>query len=113
MVSRPRTRGASHLALPLAFDGQDQGVIAVECQGVTETSLREAMRQLQWGVAWIELHQRRSRAASDATRLRQGYAALEVARHGARRRPVRCRRPGHRDRHGGAPERLPRRHRLA
>jgi multidrug efflux pump subunit AcrA (membrane-fusion protein) len=82
VVSRPRGPGrphASHLAFPLLVDGQDQGVVAVECQGITEPALRDAMRQLQWGAAWIELHQRRTRAADDAGRLRQGYAALEVA----------------------------------
>jgi len=70
---------ASHLALPLKCGGEDQGVIAVECDGVTEATLRDAMRQLQWGASWIELRQRRAQAAEDAVRLRQGYAALEVA----------------------------------
>ena len=79
VVSRARTRGPSHLAFPLLFDAQDQGVIAVELTATTETALREAMRHLQWGAAWIELHHRRTQAAVDATRLRQGYAALEVA----------------------------------
>jgi hypothetical protein len=37
------------------------------------------MRQLQWGTSWIELHHRRTQATGDAIRLRQGYAALEVA----------------------------------
>ena len=79
VVSRARTRGPSHLAFPLLFDAQDQGVIAVELTATTEAALREAMRHLQWGAAWIELHHRRTQAAVDATRLRQGYAALEVA----------------------------------
>jgi RND family efflux transporter MFP subunit len=83
VVSRPRARGASHLAFPLLHDrpqaGHDRGVIAVECQGMTEAALRDAMRHLQWGASWIELHQRRTQAAGDAIRLRQGYAALEVA----------------------------------
>jgi RND family efflux transporter MFP subunit len=86
VVSRPRGRPtraddgrASHLAFPLIFDGEDQGVVAVECEGVTDAALREAMRQLQWGASWIELRQRRGQAANDAARLAQGYAALEVA----------------------------------
>ena len=83
VVSRPRTRPgeslASHLAFPLAWDGEVQGVLAVECTGISEAALREVMRQLQWGAAWIELRERRVRAADDASRLRQGYAALEIA----------------------------------
>jgi multidrug efflux pump subunit AcrA (membrane-fusion protein) len=71
--------GASHLGFPLIFDGEDQGVVAVECDGVTDATLRDAMRQLQWGASWIELHQRRGQAVDDTARLRQGYAALEVA----------------------------------
>jgi multidrug efflux pump subunit AcrA (membrane-fusion protein) len=70
---------ASHLGLPLKFDGEDQGVVAVECEGITDATLRDAMRQLQWGASWIELRQRRGQATADAVRLRQGYAALEVA----------------------------------
>jgi RND family efflux transporter MFP subunit len=91
VVSRPRGRAqghnaawtddgrASHLAFPLIVDGESQGVIAVECEGVTDAALRDAMRQLQWGVSWIELRQRRGQATDDAARLRQGYTALEVA----------------------------------
>lgn len=91
VVSRPRGRAqgsggartddgrASHLGFPLLFDGEDQGVVAVECDGISDAGLRDAMRQLQWGVSWIELRQRRVQATSDTARLRQGYAALEVA----------------------------------
>jgi RND family efflux transporter MFP subunit len=94
VVSRPRGRAqghgaghaawtddgrASHLAFPLIVGGEDLGVVAVECEGVTDAALRDAMRQLQWGASWIELRQRRGQAADDAIRLRQGYAALEVA----------------------------------
>jgi RND family efflux transporter MFP subunit len=95
VVSRPRGRAqglavqgpasriddsrASHLAFPLLFDGEDQGVVAVELEGVGDAALRDAMRQLQWGASWIELRQRRVQSAGDSARLRQGYTALEVA----------------------------------
>ena len=69
---------ASHLGFPLLVDGAQEGVVAVECDGVTDAALRDAMRQLQWGASWLELRQRRGQAAVDAVRLRQGYAALEV-----------------------------------
>jgi RND family efflux transporter MFP subunit len=70
---------ASHLAFPLLFDGEDQGVVAVELDSVSDAALRDAMRHLQWGASWIELRQRRLQVTDDAGRLRQGYTALEVA----------------------------------
>ncbi len=86
VVSRPRGRGgrtddsrSAQLAFPLIADGVEQGVVAVECAGVSDAALREVMRQLQWGAAWIELRQRRLQAAADGVRLRQGYAALDIA----------------------------------
>ena len=69
----------SHLAFPLLFDGQEQGVVAVELDSVGDPALRDAMRQLQWGASWIELRQRRHQSADDTARVRRGYAALEVA----------------------------------
>jgi RND family efflux transporter MFP subunit len=86
VVSRPggRTPGhnpsrTSHLAFPLLFGGEDQGVVAVELDGAGDAALRDAMRQLQWAASWIELRQLRVQSSHDAVRLRQGYAALEVA----------------------------------
>jgi RND family efflux transporter MFP subunit len=71
--------GATHLGFPLLIDDAPQGVVAVECEGLTDATVRAAMRQLQWGAAWIELHHRRRQASLDAGRLRQGFAALEIA----------------------------------
>ncbi len=86
VISRARGRGGrpddnrpSHLAFPLLADGVDHGVVAVECEGVTDAGLRDAMRQLQWGASWIELRQRRGQATDDSARMRQGFAALDVA----------------------------------
>jgi RND family efflux transporter MFP subunit len=86
VVSRPRTprgrpdeRGPAQLGLPVLVDGAPVGVVAVECAGVADATTREIMRQLQWGVSWMELRQRRAQAAADAGRLWQGFGALEVA----------------------------------
>jgi multidrug resistance efflux pump len=86
VVSRPRPprgrtdeRGAAQLGLPLLIDAEAVGVVAVECAGVTDAATREIMRQLQWGVSWLELRQRRVQAVGDTARLRQGFGALEVA----------------------------------
>lgn len=65
----------SHLGFPLLFDDQDQGVVAIETDATADAVLREAMRHLQWGTSWIELHRRRL----ETYRLRNGYVALEAA----------------------------------
>jgi multidrug resistance efflux pump len=89
VISRPRPRGPltprtedsrlSHLALPLLWDGTDQGVIAVECADLTDATARDAMRQLQWGVSWIELRRRRGQVTENSDKLHRGFTALEVA----------------------------------
>jgi HlyD family secretion protein/GAF domain len=42
------------LALPVEFDGQLHGVVAVELTARAESELQAALRRLQWGLAWIE-----------------------------------------------------------
>ncbi len=69
---------AAHLAFPMMIDGDLAGIIAVEAAIAGDAALREAMRQLQWGIAWIELHRRRGEVRENAARLRQGFAALEA-----------------------------------
>jgi multidrug resistance efflux pump len=83
VVSRPRPTGrpedrTSHLALPLTFQDQNQGVVAVEIDSSSDTALRDSMRHMQWGTSWIELQQRRIKALEDSGRLQRGYTALEV-----------------------------------
>ena len=69
----------SHLALPILRDGEVEGVVAVEMLGEAGSgSLRETMRQLQWGVSWIELFARRAGQRADARRLGQSVGALEA-----------------------------------
>lgn len=48
-----------HIAHPLLIDGQLYGVVAVELTSRPEHALRAAMRQLQWGAAWLENRIRR------------------------------------------------------
>jgi RND family efflux transporter MFP subunit len=77
--ARPEDRGAAQFGLPLLIDGATAGVVAVECTGVSDATTREIMRQLQWGIAWMELRQRRAQSVEDTAKLRQGFGALEVA----------------------------------
>jgi hypothetical protein len=52
------------LAYPLLVDGHLYGVVAVELE-TTGPQLRGLMRQLQWGLAWLETMVRRDREESD------------------------------------------------
>ena len=66
---------ASHLAFPLLIDGELRGVVAVECAMPDEAGLRAAMRQLQWGVAWLR---ERLRADREAGSRREGDRSQAV-----------------------------------
>ncbi len=48
-----------HAAHPIAFDGVLQGAVAIDAARDSETELHAAVRQLQWGTAWLELLHRR------------------------------------------------------
>ncbi len=57
----PGKASTSHLcqiAYPFLIDGQLQGVVAVEMTLRSELGLRAALRQLQWGAAWLEIRLR-------------------------------------------------------
>ncbi|MDX1657032.1 MAG: hypothetical protein R3310_17610, partial [Candidatus Competibacteraceae bacterium] len=50
---------AHDLAYPLLLDGQPAGMVAVEVTGREPSSLRVVMRQLLWGMGWLEARIRR------------------------------------------------------
>jgi RND family efflux transporter MFP subunit len=55
----PEVGGAFALACPVEVDGHVHGVVALEITQRTEDQAQLALRQLQWGTAWIEIHLRR------------------------------------------------------
>ncbi len=44
---------------PILIDGEAPGALALELQPRTESALRQAMRDIQWGAGWLELAWRR------------------------------------------------------
>lgn len=101
VASRPGAR-AYWVAYPVRHSAQQRGVVAVEAECAAEAQLQAIMRQLQWGVGWLEnfLHReasaKQAEAADRMTRLLQlmavaleqgdfrtsaGAAATELARH--------------------------------
>ncbi len=70
--------GRYHIAYPLLVDDQLLGVVALQLGGIPEAHLRLAMRQLQWGVAWMETLQRRRMAAAEEGHVARLRTALEL-----------------------------------
>lgn len=66
------------IAYPLFVDETLHGVVALEVQVTAEVQLQQAMEQLQWGVAWLELLVRRKQADIDQTTLKRLTAAVDL-----------------------------------
>lgn len=58
------------LAYPVRTDGQVRGVVGVDIDWRNEAQLQSAMRDLQWGSAWLELFLRRHADPTETSRLR-------------------------------------------
>lgn len=69
-----------HIGYPLLVDRQLCGVVAIEIEALPESRLRGVMRQLQWGLAWLEVMLRRgSRQLSTVPRDRLITVLQQVA----------------------------------
>src|SRR5262249_9361828 len=55
----------SHVAYPFIVDGRIHGVVAIELESGRRDQLHGIMRQLQWGVSWIEVVLRREQGKRD------------------------------------------------
>lgn len=69
---------AAGLAWPVIAEDRLHGVVAVEVAGLGEAELRAAMRQLQWGAAWVELLLARRASGQDAGRQARVATALDL-----------------------------------
>ena len=59
-AGKESTPACCQIAYPLLIDDQLHGVVAVELTLMPEVWLRAAMRQLQWGAAWLEIRLRQA-----------------------------------------------------
>lgn len=66
-----------HIASPILIDGELHGVVAVELTPRPEPALRGAIRQLQWGAAWLELRLRREDQRPVSAENRRPAAVLD------------------------------------
>lgn len=77
-VLQPRESGGGEfphqpnyqIAYPVRLDGKVHGVIGLDIGWREEAELQRAMRQLQWGSAWLEVLLRRHADPMDAARMR-------------------------------------------
>jgi hypothetical protein len=66
------------IAYPFLVDGRLFGVVALELEPSRRAQLRSLMRQLQWGVGWIEVMLRRQRMRDDKAQLDRMAAAFDL-----------------------------------
>lgn len=66
------------LGWPVLIGGMLHGVVAIEVVGRGDTELRTAMRQLQWGAAWVELLLARRAGRDESERQTRVATALDL-----------------------------------
>lgn len=66
------------VAYPVMMDSAVLGVVSVELAASDEAQLKEAMEQLQWGVSWLEVLLRRSKAKEDGLVLDNLGSAVDI-----------------------------------
>ena len=66
------------IAYPISIDESLHGVVALEVVFAAESQLQQAMEQVQWGVAWLELLVRRKQADIDQATLKRLTAAVDL-----------------------------------
>lgn len=57
---------AYHLAYPVIISGAKFGVVALEVTPRSESHINAVMRQLQWGISWLELFELRRRPGQES-----------------------------------------------
>ena len=67
------------LAHPLRMDGELRGVVGLDLEPRTESQIRGAMRDLQWGSGWLEVLLRRHADPHEAARLRLKLALDSIS----------------------------------
>jgi len=70
--------GALHVAFPILLDGELEGAVAVALRSGRAEDGRQALRQLQWGMAWIRERLRQARGAAQDRLLDRSRTALDL-----------------------------------
>ncbi len=82
VVRRPPHEGSAlgvHVAYPFLGDGeQPVGAVVLDMAARGEMEMRRALRQLHWGVGWLEAQAVRERVARERERVAAAAAALDL-----------------------------------
>jgi len=68
-----------HIAYPLDISGKLYGVVVLEVSNRSDLDLQAAMRQLHWGMAWLETMLRRQDEEQDKEMIHRLSGTLELA----------------------------------
>ncbi len=66
------------VAYPVEIEGQVQGAVVLDLAERADTALQIVLRQLHWGIGWIETLFLRRTALQDAESLQRARSALDV-----------------------------------
>ena len=77
-AGRTGEAAAAHVALPIQLDGELKGVAGVTLHGARPDDIKSALRQLQWGVAWIRERLRQARGIEQERLIERSRAALDL-----------------------------------
>jgi RND family efflux transporter MFP subunit len=70
--------GAMHVAVPIMLENELEGAVAITLRGGRAEDSRQALRQLQWGAAWIRDGLRQVRSEARDRLLDRSRAALDL-----------------------------------
>jgi multidrug efflux pump subunit AcrA (membrane-fusion protein) len=72
------TTSSQHVAVPIMLGSDLQGAVAVSLKSSRPDEARQALRQLQWGVAWLRERLRQTRSESQDRLLDRSRSALDL-----------------------------------
>jgi hypothetical protein len=76
---------------PVDISGRIYGVVVVHVSSTVESELQAGLRQLLWGVGWLEALFRRRQAEEDAAKIARSAFAMDILASTAHSRRLRSR----------------------
>ena len=77
-AAQPDATGSQHIAVPILLGAELEGAVAVSLRSGRSDDGRQALRQLQWGAAWIRERVRQAHGENQNRLLDRSRAALDL-----------------------------------